>query len=163
VLWVDNRAVAELSDAERRRLERSLEKGRAAFARERQYAAIEREHRQRFGPSILQGPDGVYVRLEVLATGQARFAAETPSIRHVNAAVSYGVSTPNGMRRAFMRFGFVLTIHACGIAHRYRWHYAADEQSAARLFAQASSAVTSGASRCCAGGRLISRSDLAEA
>lgn len=142
MLSVDNRAVAELSDAERRRLERSLEEGRAAFARERQYAAIEREHRQRFGPTILQGPDGVYVRLEVLATGQARFAAETPSIRQANR--NYGVSTPSGMRRAFMRPGFVLTIHARGIAHRYRWLYAPDEQTAARFFAQASSAVTSG-------------------
>jgi len=144
VLSVDNGAVAELSDAERRRLERRLEEGRAAFARERQYAAIEREHRQKFGPTILQGPDDVYVRLEVLTTGQARFAAETPSIRQVNAANPYGVRTLSGQLRAFMRSGFVLTIHARGIAYRYRRHYVADEQSAARLFAQASSAVTSG-------------------
>jgi hypothetical protein len=136
--------VAELSDAERRRLEHGLEAGRAAFARERQYAAIEKQHRQRFGPATLQGPDGVHVRLEVLATGQAQFAAETPSIRQTNATRTYGVGTPSGMRRAVMRPGFVLTIHARGIPHRSRWHLAADEQAAARFFAAASSAVTSG-------------------
>lgn len=144
LLSVDNRAVAELSDAERRRIARAREQGRAAFARERQYAAIEKEHRQRFGPTTLQGPDGVDVRLEVLATGQARFSAESPSIREANAPNPYGVRTPSGMMRALMRPGFVLTIRARGLPHRYRRHYVADEQTAARFFAEASSAVTSG-------------------
>jgi hypothetical protein len=125
----------ELSDADRRRLER----GREAFARD---IVVEAEHRRRFGPITLKGSDGVEVRLEVKATGGAHFQAETAAIRQ--AMTEYGVSTPDRWWRAVHRAGFVLTIWSRGLPRRYRRHLAPDEQTAARLFAEASSAVTAG-------------------
>jgi hypothetical protein len=130
----------ELSDADRRRLER----GREAFAHVRQDIVVEAEHRRRFGPITLKGPDGVEVRLEVKTTGGAHFQAETAAIRLANATHEYGVSTPDSWWRAVHRPGFVLTIWSRGLPRRYRRHPAPDEQTAARLFAEASSAVTTG-------------------
>jgi hypothetical protein len=126
-----------LSDSDRDKLRRERER---IESRRRALA----EHRERFGPIRMNGPDGVQVRLEVVATGDAEFSARQGPLSEPWYLRSGGIDSSDYQRRLWSRPGFVLEITAYGLERRYRRHRAANEDTAARLLAEAAQAVKEG-------------------
>ena len=126
-----------LSDSDRDKLRRERER---VEGRRRAEAYV----RERFGPRRVTGPDGVEVRLEVLAIGGAQFQALkelAPEPWYLQPQHYFGLADT---RRAFFGPGFELTIAAPGLPARYRRHRVTDEDTAAVLLAEAAQAVRTG-------------------
>jgi hypothetical protein len=103
-----------LSDAQRRRMDRERERTERRMAEERERIqplleaerrriaefhadeALDAKHRDRFGPKVVTGPDGVRVHLEVATTGTANWSDPLPSLRG-----PYGTSTQSGLRGGY--------------------------------------------------------------
>lgn len=132
-----NRGVPGLSDSDRDKLRRERDR---IDSRRR----AEAEHRDRFGPIRLNGPDGVPVSLEVVATGDAQFASRQGPLAEPWYVRTGGFDTFDYQRRWWSRSGFVLTITAPGLERRWRRHRVANEDTAAALLAEARQAVEHG-------------------
>lgn len=151
-----------MSDADRGRLRRerervakivSAERERLALAETKRRAEedLEEEHRRRFGPQQITGPDGVWVDLVVRPTGGARFRREPPSRsgalglpEEFSRFSLSNVVLLVAIAQAVTRFGFILKINAHGLERRYRRRRVRDEDTAAALFAAAVQAIESG-------------------
>lgn len=144
-----------LSDAQRRRMARERERAerrmavereriQPLLAAERQRIALDARHRDRFGPKVVTGPDGVRVHLEVSTTGTANWQDPPPSLRG-----PYGTHTDrrtriSAYRLLFARSGFELWISAEGVLWRDHHYFARDEKTAAALLLGAAQEIEEG-------------------
>jgi hypothetical protein len=128
---------------ERERIQPLLEAERRRIAEFHADEALDAKHRDRFGPKVVTGPDGVRVHLEVATAGTANWSDPPPSLRG-----PYGTSTQSGLRGQIFRLlahrGLVLRICASGLGWREHEYHASDENTAAALLLGAAQEIEEG-------------------
>jgi hypothetical protein len=133
---IQPRLARERERAERRMAE-ERERIQPRLARYHEDMALDAKHRERYGPKVVTGPDGVPVLLEVVTSGLVNWRDPPPFLRGPFGTRTVG-RINDGAVRLLSRRGFVLRISAYGLHHRV---FVRDEDAAAALFLRAAKEI----------------------